>query len=69
MTPEEHATLVRMETEFRNVQEQMEKLVEKVERIEAQANRWKGAFAAILGLGALAGWSLDKVLGRLGGLP
>ena len=68
MTPEEHATLVRLETQFHSLQDQLGTLVQKVERIEAQANRWKGAFAAILGLGALAGWSLDKILGRLIGL-
>lgn len=33
----------------------------KVDHIEATANRYKGAFAAILGFGALLGWFADKL--------
>jgi F0F1-type ATP synthase assembly protein I len=33
----------------------------KVEAIEAQANRWKGAFTALLAIGGVIGWFADKI--------
>jgi F0F1-type ATP synthase assembly protein I len=35
----------------------------KVDNIEAQANKWKGAFAVIVALGAVLGWFADKLAG------
>lgn len=35
----------------------------KIENLEAQANRWKGAFALVLFLGGIAGWLLSYLRG------
>lgn len=37
----------------------------KVERIEEQANKWKGAFAVMIALGGIVGWFADKIAGLL----
>jgi hypothetical protein len=37
----------------------------KVDNIEAQANKWKGAFGVIIALGAVVGWFADKISGLL----
>jgi hypothetical protein len=37
----------------------------KVDNIEAQANKWKGAFAVVIAFGGIVGWFADKIAGLL----
>lgn len=37
----------------------------KVDNIEAQANKWKGAFAVVVAFGGIVGWFADKIAGLL----
>lgn len=37
-------------------------LQQEVATLSAQANRWKGAFVVLLGVGGAFGWALDRVI-------
>lgn len=54
-----------LEERVANFGEQLHDLTESHRRLVAQANRWKGALALLLALGALAGWLVNQTGGRL----
>ena len=55
-----HERLVRLEEQMKHITVTVDKMAPKVDRIDAQANRWKGATVVLLGLGGIAGAILNK---------
>ena len=45
---------------YMELEERNRELERKVDGLNAQANRWKGAFLVVLSLGAVAGWLAER---------
>ena len=48
------------EATVENLHEDILALTARVDRINAMTNRWKGAAAVILAMGALVGWIIER---------
>jgi len=55
MTPDERSRLGMVEADLRAVKERQGEIYDDVKTLVAMANRWKGAFALLLGIGGLIG--------------
>jgi len=56
-----HRDIGRLVGTVEQLERKVDQLSTDVASVKAQADRWKGAFAVILGLGALVGWFADKL--------
>jgi len=61
MTPDERSRLGMVEADLRAVKERQGEIYDDVKTLVAMANRWKGAFALLLGIGGIIGWFADKI--------
>ncbi len=61
MTPEERDRLVRLEAHQENMEVSLSQIAKDVTEIKGQANKWKGAFAVILGLGGVVGFFASAI--------
>jgi hypothetical protein len=52
----ESAELAALRVEVKHLADTVERLTERVEQLTAQANRWRGAFVVIIGLGGALSW-------------
>jgi len=64
MTPEERLAIV--ETQVRSIADRLDHIDEQIDKLVGWANRWRGGFAVILGVGALLGWFADKIFAFIG---
>lgn len=65
MTAEDHDLLVRIDERQRKIEKELNALRQDMDQVKAQANRWKGAFVVVLGLGGLAGFVIDRMFAKL----
>ena len=54
------AAIAALQAEIRNLRDDVQEVRDDVQAIKAQANRWKGAFLAIMTLGAIGGWLIGQ---------
>jgi len=64
-TQDDRATLIRLDESMRQIKNDLRKMEESVASLTAQANRWKGGFWVILGLGGIAGALLPSFINKL----
>lgn len=57
-SPEERIAV--LESRFDGFDTRLEHIEEGMDKLVGWANRWKGGFAVLLGVGALIGWFADK---------
>jgi ABC-type Fe2+-enterobactin transport system substrate-binding protein len=55
--------------EVRAMEKSLNQLQRDVADVKAQANRWKGGFAAILFVGGILGWTADKLWAVMHRIP
>lgn len=65
MTPEER--IAALEARYEGFDQRLDHIDEQIDKLVAWANRWKGGFAVLLGVGALIGWFADKLIGLIPG--
>ena len=56
----EREQLAALGVEVHHLTEAVRELERKVDGLNAQANRWKGAFLVVLSMGAAVGWLADR---------
>lgn len=56
----EREQIAALSVEVHHLTEAVRELERKVDGLNAQANRWKGAFLVVLSLGAVAGWLAER---------
>lgn len=61
MNQTDRAEIAVLATKIDRLADDMKEVREDVEEIRAQANRWKGAFAAVLGFGAAVGFLVSNI--------
>lgn len=66
MTPDERDRLARLEAQYQNIATDLHEMKLDVRALREQSNRWKGAFAVILGMGGLIGWAVANARHWLG---
>lgn len=54
------AAIAALRVEIGHLREELHEVRDDVQAIKAQANRWKGAFLAIMTLGAIGGWLIGQ---------
>lgn len=52
----------RLEAQVANLASTMTEMKTKIDSLERMANRWKGGFTVILGVGALIGYFIDHAI-------
>ena len=57
--------LIRVEEMSRRIEKRLGQLEDNMASLTAQANRWKGGFWVILGLGGIAGALLPSFINKL----
>jgi hypothetical protein len=60
MTPDERDRLARVEVQFQTIATDLHEMKDDVRALREQSNRWKGAFAVILGVGGIIGWAVSN---------
>lgn len=60
--PEYFRAIGRLEAQVANLVGTVTEMKNKVDSLERMANRWKGGFTVILGVGALIGYMTDHVI-------
>lgn len=61
MSPEERDRLARLEANEINTLKMLEEVRDDVKAIREQANKWKGAFTVLLGLGGILGFAANTL--------
>ena len=56
-------TLARLEERIKTLSDEVRHVHEEVSDLKAQANRWKGAFWVMLGLGGIIGTFAHTIIG------
>lgn len=56
-------TLARLEERIKTLSDEVRHVHEEVSELKAQANRWKGAFWVMLGLGGVIGTFAHTIIG------
>lgn len=61
MTPEEQKRLASVEARLDEQGSDITEIKKDVKSLVGMANRWKGAFFVLLGVGAIVGWFIDRL--------
>jgi len=60
------AAIARLEERLRHVADEVRHVHEEVSDLKATANRWKGAFWVMVGVGGVAGTFVNFLIGWMG---
>lgn len=61
----ERERIAALGVEVHHLTDAVRELERKVDRLSAQANRWKGGFLVVISIGAAVGWLADRATGWL----